>query len=130
MTTSSEQRCRSERGAASLLAVALIGVLLMLGMAANLVVAAAAAHRTAQAAADLAALAGAQVWQEQGVTHAACAAAGDVAAENEAVLTTCSVQGDDLLAVVEVEGPRMFGHEFEVIGRARAGPETSGESGP
>lgn len=130
MTTSPGRGCRSERGAASLLAVALIGALLMLGMAAHLVIAAAAAHRTAQAAADLAALAGAQAWQEQGSTPAACAAASDVAGRNEAALITCSLQGDDLLTVVKVQGPRMFGHEFEIVGRARAGPEADGGSRP
>lgn len=117
---------RTDAGTASLLAVALVGLLLVLGMAANLVVAAAAAHRTAQAAADLAALAGAQAWQVQANPATACGAARSVAEENGAGLTDCRLAGDDLLAIVRVDGPRMFGHEFEIVGRARAGPKEAG----
>lgn len=123
MTTPPDRGGRPERGAASLMAVALIGVLLMLGIAANLVVSAAAAHRAAQSAADLAALAGAQAWQEQGSVAAACAEALAVADANDAALIACDLAGDDLLAVVRVASPQMFGHEFEIVGRGRAGPE-------
>jgi secretion/DNA translocation related TadE-like protein len=115
----------AERGSATLLAVAIIGILLLLGMAANLVVAAAAAHRAAQAAADLAALAGAQAWQVQRDATQACAAAATVAHDNRAGMTVCRVEGDDVLTVVQVDGPSLFGQTFEITGRARAGPETT-----
>ena len=51
---------RSERGSASPLVVACVGVLLLLGAALGVVAAMVRAHRDAQAAADLAALAAAQ----------------------------------------------------------------------
>ena len=118
-----------EQGSIMPVAVGVIGVLLLLAMAANLVVAAAAAHRTAQAAADLAALAGAQAWQEHRDAEAACDVAAEVAVENGAGLLGCRWEGDDLLTEVQVEGPQMFGHDFEITGRARAGPESSGATG-
>ena len=120
-------RAADERGSVAPLAVAVIGVLLLLGMSANLVVAVAAAHRTAQAAADLAALAGARAWQEQHVVALACAEASSVAGDNDARLVDCRIEGDDVLAVVEVASPEMFGREFDIHGRARAGPEQPGQ---
>ncbi|WP_110207436.1 Rv3654c family TadE-like protein [Nocardioides daejeonensis] len=111
-----------ERGAASLLALAFVGVIVMIGMGAHLVVAVAAAHRAAQGAADLTALAGADRWQREADPASACAAASAVAASNGAALLSCEVRGEDLRVLVRVEGPRMFGHAFEITGRARAGP--------
>lgn len=111
---------RQEAGSASLLTVALIGVVLLLGLAAAFMTAAAAAHRRAQAGADLAALAGAGAQQQ---ARDPCAAAAEVAAANAARLTSCTPQGEDVLVTVQVEGPEFLGHTFEILGRARAGPD-------
>ena len=67
---------RDQRGAASLLVVALLSVLLLVGAALGVVAAMVWAHRVAQSAADLAALAGAADLQEG---EDACAAASRIA---------------------------------------------------
>lgn len=108
-----------ERGSASMLVVSLIGVILLLGMAAAFMTAGAAAHRRAQAGADLAALAGAVALQRG---DDACAAAGQVAGSNTAEVTSCVVEGEDVVLEVRVASPEFLGHDFEIHGRARAGP--------
>ena len=80
-----------QSGSASLLVVTLSGVVLLVGLAAAFVTATAAAHRRAQSAADLAALAGA-VARQRG--EDACGGAADVARGNGAELTACEVLGD------------------------------------
>ncbi len=74
------------------------------------------AQRRAQAAADLAALAGA--------THLldACARAGEIAAANAASLETCRLDGDDVTVEVSVAGPRVPWRDVRVTAEARAGP--------
>ena len=108
-----------DRGAASLLAVSLVGVLLMVGVALGVLAAVVNAHRTAQAAADLAALAAAVALQHG---EEACPAGGRVAAANGARLTGCQVTGDEVLVEATVRGPRWFGLAADPVGRARAGP--------
>jgi secretion/DNA translocation related TadE-like protein len=110
---------RGQAGSASLLVVTLSGVVLLLGLAAAFVTATAAAHRRAQSAADLVALAGA-VAQERG--DDACSSAADLARGNGAELVACEVLADDVRVTVRVPGPTLVGHDWEVIGRARAGP--------
>ncbi|WP_435771285.1 Rv3654c family TadE-like protein [Nocardioides sp. SYSU DS0651] len=109
-----------ERGAATVLVVALAGVLLLVGAAAGVVAAIMVAHRQAQSAADLAALAGATALSDR--TGDPCAAAGDVAAANGASLDSCAVDGEDVLVSVVVRGPRWLGQDDDLVGRARAGP--------
>jgi secretion/DNA translocation related TadE-like protein len=105
----------SEGGAATILVVAMAGVLMfvMVGLAAagGLVV----AERRAQAAADLAALGGAG----DGV---GCVAAARVAAANAAVLEACEVVGRDVRVTVSVSGPRVPWRSVRVAAEARAGP--------
>ena len=107
------------RGSASLLVVSLTGVLVLLGLASTVMTAAAAAHRQAQSAADLAALAGATTVQRGGD---ACAAASGIAVKNRASLVGCAVEGQDIAVSVRVEGPQFLGHTFEITGHSRAGP--------
>jgi secretion/DNA translocation related TadE-like protein len=109
----------SDAGAATVVAVSLAAVLLLIGMSAVFVTATATAHRRAQGAADLAALAGAATLQQAG-DH--CAAAAEVAAANDAALVSCSVRGQDVVLTVEVDGPDFLGHGFTPTGQARAGP--------
>ena len=108
-----------DRGAASLLAVGLLGVLLLVGTALGVLAAVVAAHRTAQAAADLAALAAAAALQRG---QDACPAGGRVAAANGASLTGCRVVGEEVLVEATVTGPRWLGLAADPAGRARAGP--------
>lgn len=112
----------ADRGAASLLVVAMASVLLLLGAALGVVGALVVAHRTAQSAADLGSLAGAEARQrgEDG-----CAAAARIAEANGAVLAGCRISGDDVLVTVQVGGPRWLGQSGDLLARARAGPVTA-----
>ena len=109
-----------QRGSASLLVVVLSGVVLLLGLAGAFVTATAAAHRRAQSAADLVALAGALARQSG---EDACSGAADVARGNEAELLACQVLGEDVRVTVRVPSPELAGHTWEALGRARAGPQ-------
>jgi secretion/DNA translocation related TadE-like protein len=110
---------RGQGGAASLLAVALLSVLLLVGAALGVVAAVVWAHRTAQAAADLSALAGAAELQEGGD---ACLAARRIAGANHASLTSCRLQGEEVMVEVMVTGPRWLGQDEDLSASARAGP--------
>jgi secretion/DNA translocation related TadE-like protein len=112
-------RSGRDRGAVTVLAVALLGVLLLLAAAFGVVEAMVAAHRRAQSAADLAALAGAEALQQ---VRAPCAAASAIAAANGASLDTCRVETDDVLVTVRVPGPRWLGQRGALTAQARAGP--------
>jgi secretion/DNA translocation related TadE-like protein len=101
------------------LVVALAGLLLVVGLAVLGVGAVVVAHRGAQSAADLAALAGAQA--EVG-GDGACVAAGAVAEANQAELTGCQLLGSDVLVQVSRTVRPGFGLTFELTARARAGP--------
>jgi len=101
------------------LATALLGVLLFLTAAFGVAEAMVSDHRRAQAAADLAALAGAQAIQQAGD---ACTAAADIAAANGADLEECQVQGEDVVVTARVTGPRWLGARGDLSAQARAGP--------
>ncbi len=107
-----------EAGGATVLVVAMAGVLMfvMVGLAGagGLVT----AQRRAQSAADLAALGGASS------TSDACGAAGRVAAAHRAVLDDCSVDGAVVAVVVSVPGPDppWSSRPVRVTAEARAGP--------
>lgn len=116
----------SHRGAATVLAVAMAGVLLLVGAATGVVGAIVVAHRRAQAAADLAALAGATALAGGRTGHPGrdpCPAAAEVAEANGAVLATCLVDGADVVVGVRVSGPRWLGQDRDLSASARAGPE-------
>lgn len=110
---------RGERGAATVLVTAVLGVLTLVGAALGVVAGLVVAHRAAQSAADLAALAGATA-----VAHSGdgCAAARRVASANEADLTGCAVLGRDVRVSVMVAGPRWLGQRGDLVAQARAGP--------
>lgn len=110
---------QGDRGAATVLVVAMAGVLMfvMTGLAAvgGLVT----AQRRAQAAGDLAALAGASALAD------ACATAREVAAANGAILDSCRLEGTAVTVAVSVPGPRVpwqAGRALRVSAEARAGP--------
>ncbi|WP_246142842.1 Rv3654c family TadE-like protein [Nocardioides rubriscoriae] len=110
---------QGERGAATVLTLALAGMLVLVGAALSVVSALVVDHRTAQAAADLAALAGARALADRGD---GCAAAGALAAANGAEVTACSVSGREVRVKVRVEGPRWLGQSGDLEAEARAGP--------
>jgi secretion/DNA translocation related TadE-like protein len=112
-------RTRTERGSATLFAVAVLGVLLLVGAALGVVGAMVHAHRVAQSAADLAALAGAQSLA-RGAD--ACSAAATVAEANAATVDSCAVEGFDVRLQVTVTGPRWLGQHHDLSAQARAGP--------
>lgn len=120
-------RARAQRGSASLLVVAVTGVVLLLGLAASFMTATAAGHRRVQSAADLAALAGATAAQ-QGLDP--CSVAGAVAARNGARTTSCDIAVEVVTVSVVADGPELLGHRFRLEGRARAGPEPVDAGGP
>jgi secretion/DNA translocation related TadE-like protein len=101
------------------LVVAMAGVLLMVGGALGVVGAIVVTHRRAQAAADLAALAGAAALI-RGADP--CARAAEVAAANGATLTSCVGADAEVQVVVTVSGPRGLGPAAELSAGARAGP--------
>ena len=110
---------RGDRGAATAYAAVVIGVVLLLGCVLSVVAAVVVDLRRAQAAADLAALAGAVA---AGTGQDACAAAGDVAEANGAALTSCTPAGREVALEVRVTGPRWLGLAADPVAQARAGP--------
>ena len=110
---------RSERGSATLFAVACLAVLLLLGAALGVVAALVRAHRSAQSAADLAALAAADA---VGSGRDPCAAGAAVAAANDATLTSCVPAGREVTVSVTVVGPHWLGQVADLSAQARAGP--------
>jgi secretion/DNA translocation related TadE-like protein len=118
----SERWTRGEGGAATVLVVAMASVLMfvMVGLAAagGLVT----AQRRAQAAADLAALAGASALADVSGPAAPCAAADRVAGRNAAVLDACAPDGRAIRVIVSVAGPAVPWREVRVTAEARAGP--------
>ncbi|HWJ81807.1 MAG TPA: Rv3654c family TadE-like protein [Nocardioides sp.] len=110
---------RGERGAATLLTVTCIGLLLLLGAALSVASAMVVAHRQAQAAADLAALAAASAVASGGDP---CGEGAAVAEANGARLVACTLDGSDAVVEVVAPGPRWLGQQADLTGRARAGP--------
>lgn len=111
-----------ERGASSLVVVALTGLLVTVTVALLGAVVLVHSHRVAAAAADLAALAGAQ---QQMLGADACAVAAAVAQENGARLTTCVEEGERLRVVVGVPAPGWVG---DVTGAVLRGEALAGSS--
>lgn len=112
-------RSEPERGAATLFAVACLAVLLLVGSALGVVAAMVRAHRMAQTAADLSALAGAVAHQRGG---SACGEAARVAVANGAHLAACRTDAVAVQVTVVVTGPRWLGQTGDLEGTARAGP--------
>lgn len=113
------RRQTPEHGSATVFAVACLSLLLVLGAALGVVAAMVRAHRMAQSAADLAALAGATA-AARGADP--CPAAARTAAANDAALTVCTPAGREVVVRVTVPGPHWLGQEADLEGEARAGP--------
>ncbi len=113
------RRRTEERGSASVLAVAMVGILLVVGSALGVVTAMVRAHRLAQAGADLAALAGAH---GLALGRDGCLDAGRIATANDVRLTRCRVEGRTLVVTVEATGPHWLGQTADLSAESRAGP--------
>jgi secretion/DNA translocation related TadE-like protein len=105
--------------------VACLAVLLLMGAALGVVAAMVTAHRSAQSAADLAAIAGASALAD---AADGCAAATRIAAANDAGLETCHIEGREVTVTVSVPGPDWLGQTGDLVAQARAGP-ASGPAG-
>jgi secretion/DNA translocation related TadE-like protein len=81
-----------------------------------------ATHRTAQVAADLAALAGAAALQDGGD---ACGQAAVVASRNQARLDSCAVEGWNVTVAVTANTAHLPGGVLDLRARGRAGPAVS-----
>lgn len=112
-------RHRDQRGSATVLVIAMAGVLLLVGAALGVVSAMVIAHRAAQSGADLAALAGAGA-AAQGLDG--CAVAAAVATANHVRLTDCQTDGRVVDVSVSATGPRWLGQTADLSARSRAGP--------
>ena len=115
------QRRRDDRGAAVVVAMALTALLVFVAAISVGTVAIVLAHRRAQTAADLAALAAAAALQ-RGAD--ACAAATTIAGRHDATVTGCTVEGPTVLVATTVALPTALGGAG-VPARARAGPATA-----
>lgn len=109
---------RNDDGAATVLVLSMVGVLCFVLVGLSAAAALFHAQRRAQAAADLAALAGAvAMTRGEGV----CPAARSVASSNGARLEGCAEGASDVRVVAAVPGPRWLGREITVRAEARAG---------
>lgn len=113
-------RRHTEDGAGTIVAAAMLGVLVFVTVATSGVVGVVATHRRAQAAADLSSLAGAAALQDGG---AACARAGAIATLNDAQLRRCQVEGWNVRVEVSAAIRLPWG-SLDLRARGRAGPVT------
>ncbi|WP_449385812.1 Rv3654c family TadE-like protein [Cellulomonas soli] len=109
-----------DRGSGTVVVVALVAVVLVLGSGLGLLAGAHGATGQAQAAADLAALAGAAALPRSGLEQA-CAIAEETAARNGARVTACAGDGPQVLRVT-VSRDSLGG---AAVRSARAGPASA-----
>lgn len=117
------RRWSSERGAATVFALAVVALLVLVAVACGVAVAVFAGHRRAEAAADLAALAGARALQGGADP---CGSAQRMAVDNGAALDSCAVDGPDVVVTVHITldalGRVLGSATPRLPARARAGP--------
>lgn len=109
----------SERGSATVLALTVVGALGLAGLLLAFVAGVLVAQRRVEAAADLAAVAGASALQRGGD---GCAEARLVARRNGAEAVTCHALGTELRVTVRAGTAALLGRSLTVSGQARAGP--------
>ncbi|MFW5472644.1 Rv3654c family TadE-like protein [Knoellia sp. CPCC 206450] len=119
-----------ERGSGTVLVVAAVAAVLLLGIAGLQVGAAASAAHRARAAADLSALAAASALQEGGADP--CGRAAHLARRNSARVVDCLLRPDDSVLVrvttdLDLAWP---GLPRTAVASARAGPGDAGSSQP
>jgi secretion/DNA translocation related TadE-like protein len=116
------ERARDDRGAAVVVAIGVVAVLVFVAAVSVGTVAIVLAHRRAQVAADLASLAGAAALR-RGADP--CSVAATIAARHDAALTSCLTEGTTVLVVTSVRLPAALGGQ-DAPARARAGPAEQG----
>lgn len=112
-------RPQDEDGVATVVALAMIAVLVFVAIASAGAVGLVLAQRRAQGAADLAALAAAQALL---AGNDPCGAGRLIAERHDVSLHDCAVAGTAVLLTVEVALPKAFAGRT-VRARARAGPD-------
>lgn len=115
------RRGRSEAGNATVRAIAIVIALVMIAATAAFAMGVLAAKTRAQAALDLATLAGASALIDSvGATYGTdpCAVASEVCARNGITLTSCTAAGLDVITTASM---RVASHEMHL--RSRAGPK-------
>jgi len=117
---------RDERGTATVTALGLVALLVLVAAASTGTTAIVLAHRRAQVAADLASLAGASALQAGADP---CAAAVRIADRHDATITGCLVDGLSVVVATEVQLPPVLGGRA-VPARSRAGPGTTPAARP
>jgi secretion/DNA translocation related TadE-like protein len=114
----------ADRGAATVFVLAVGLVLVAAGLAGAAVGAARVGRHQAQVAADLGALAGAMHAIEG--TATACTAAARYVSANGGAMSSCSVDGLDIVVAVEVPVTGLPGAARRAHAAARAGPVGAG----
>jgi secretion/DNA translocation related TadE-like protein len=109
-----------DRGGATIWTIAAGALVVLVALGAAAVAAAVVARHRAQAAADLAALAGAAVAIEGDLPT--CARAAEFAAHNGARLVGCRLDGADVTVAVAVVPPELIDFGLAATAAARAGP--------
>jgi len=110
----------ADRGAATIMVLAIGLVLIGIAVAGAAVGAARVARHEARTAADLGALAGAMRVLEG--SDSACARAGELVSRNGGRLAACTVDGLDLIVTAEVDVTPLPGLTRTARAAARAGP--------
>jgi secretion/DNA translocation related TadE-like protein len=113
------RRATDQRGSAAVLVVGLTGVLVTVTLLVAAVGGVVADQRRVEAAADLAALAGAGAVQ---AGRDGCVAARETAGRNGGALRTCALDGDVVTVEVGRDSQVALGRRLALVGRARAGP--------
>ncbi|KRC88213.1 hypothetical protein ASE25_15305 [Terrabacter sp. Root85] len=113
-------RPQGERGAASVLALSVVAVVLVLTMGGLVVASVVVASHRARVAADLGSLAAASAMQDGADSAQACAVAHQVVRANGAATQACSSMGADVELRVTVRA-RLWPEP--ATARARAGPQ-------
>ena len=111
--------CADQRGSATVLVVGLTGVLVTVTLLVAVIGGVIADQRRVEAAADLAALAGAGAVQ---AGADGCTAARRVAGRNGGILRRCAVDGDVVTVEVGRDSRVVLGRGLSLVGQARAGP--------
>ena len=116
---------RDERGSGTVQVMVHLSVVTVVGMALAVVAAMFVAHREAQSAADLSALAGARRLVDGDGAAAACSAASGIARANGARLVDCATGDREVRVQVSVASPSwsvLRQRLPDLTARARAGP--------
>jgi secretion/DNA translocation related TadE-like protein len=113
----------NDRGAATVLALALVQLLLLVAVVGAVVGTLALARARAAAVADLAAVAAAQSWGDP------CADARAVADVNGMAVVSCSADGPDIVVQVATPAPDLVGRWLALMGREASDVRASARAG-